>query len=298
MWAAGRGRADLVRALIEKGAQASATDSFGRSALHYVLAATPSTSGAPQAPKKKKRFGGILKSIGKAAASGAISDLSGSALKNQAQSRLAATLLNGELGQSLLGQNLASLLNGGSFDLSSRSNWAAILGSAIGGKGSDALTSVLSGDLSRMDAQGWVSLVSSAGQGNPQVLEAMSKLGPAVDAAQAKDWGRFLDMAAKGNAPGVREMIESGNIAPLLQQATRGLEQAADAIPGRDGGASIARALLAGGADASLAAALGRRLCSTRKSATRRRCRDAAVSLNSALKRPKYLHRRDHTGTP
>jgi hypothetical protein len=194
MWAAAKGRTDLVRTLIEKGAQAGATDNFGRSALHYVLAAAPSTS---EAPKKKKRLGGFLQNIGQGVASGAISDLSGDALKSQLHSRLSH-----ELGQSLLGQNLVSLLNGGSFDLSNKRAWSAILGSAIsGGKGSGALQSVLSGDLSRMDAQGWVSLLSSAGRATLKYLRPCASSALRSDAAQARDWNRLPRHGLEGQRP-------------------------------------------------------------------------------------------------
>lgn len=258
MWAAGLGRTDLVNTLLEKGADVNAQDKFGRTAMSYVLAAAPNT--AP--PKKKKKgFGGLLGKVGGAVAGNLAGDLLGGNIGNQLQSQLAGGLLNNGLGQSLLGGNLSGLLSGGSFDLGGQSGWSAILGSALMGdnaaNGAFGLQSLLSGDLTKLDAGGWTNLISATGKNNPAVLDAMSKLGPGVGAAQSKDWSQFLNLAAQGNTRGVEKLLQGGNVGSLLQQALPGLQAAANSLPGRDGGVGIAQALLAKGANPALADAQG-----------------------------------------
>ncbi len=251
MLAAGLGRTDLVQALLAKNADVNIADADGKTALHHVLAGS-----APEAPKKKRGLSGMMdkaKGIG------------GKALSLVAHAGPLAYLLPGgpllaNLAQGMMGRGglTSMLLPGASFGLGSGGGWTGVLGSALmnGGKAGaapvlGALDGVLKpGGASADVASSWGTLLKSAGSKQPDLFKAMANLGDDATDADRAAWSAFLAAAKTGDDEVMQKMVADPAFAPILGKATTGLRAAADAIPGRDGGAAITSALLAKGADA------------------------------------------------
>jgi hypothetical protein len=255
MLAASLGRTDLVQTLLEKGAQVNQIDREGRTALHYVLAGS-----SPEPQKKKGGFGGFMdkaKGIG------------GKALTMVASAGPLANFLPGgallqNLAQGMMGKGLSSLMTpGGSFGLGNQNAWSGVLGAALmnGSTGKNGAAPVLgaldglmqtNADPSAL-ASSWRTLLSSASRKQPDLLRAMSNLGDDATPAERAAWNSFLQTAQSGDTTALHALVVDPALAPVLAKATSGLRAAANQIPGRDGGEGIVQALLARGADTTLA---------------------------------------------
>ena len=227
-------QSELVDLLLQNGADVSALDKKGQSALFYALPEDPK-------PKKKKfGFGNVLK-----LASGGL----GGALGGDLRGNLGnfGSLLGGGGLESLLGGNLQSLLSGGPFNLGGKGGWSAILGSALQGDagGKLGIGQLLSGGASNLGAGGWTNLLSSVKGSNPKVLDAMSQ----INGGNSAVWGQFLNSASSGDAASVEKLMKNPELAPLLQQASAGLGAAANELPG-NASRTIIQTLLQKGATA------------------------------------------------
>ncbi|MES2460289.1 MAG: ankyrin repeat domain-containing protein [Armatimonadota bacterium] len=254
MLAASLGRTDLVQTLLEKGAPVNQIDNEGRTALHYVLAGSN-----PEPQKKKSGFGGFMdkaKGIG------------GKALSVVASAGPLANFLPGgallqNLAQGMMGQGLSSLMTpGASFGLGNANAWSGVLGSALmNGANKNGAAPVLgavdgllqNGANSAAMASSWGTLLSSAGSRQPDLIKAMSNLGDDATPGERAAWSTFLATAQSGDTVALEAMVTDPALAPVLARATDGLRAAAMQIPGRDGGEGIVQALLAKGADTTIA---------------------------------------------
>jgi ankyrin repeat protein len=250
MLAAGLGRTDLVQLLLDNKADVNARDAEGRTALHQILAAA--NNAAP--PKKKRGFSlGNLGSVaGALGGGGGLGDLAGNLAKGSLLQGLAAK----GLGKSLLSMgNLQTLLApGATFDLGSKNNWTTVLGAALSG-GDNNLASDIA-NLNTKDAAVWTRLLQNANKNQPGLLSALSNVSTAQSTGK-EQWAAFVQSAVKGDTRGVQRLMGDGSLAGLLGDAGTGLSAALNALPGKDGGAGIARLLLDRGANATLADAKG-----------------------------------------
>ncbi|HEX8463629.1 MAG TPA: ankyrin repeat domain-containing protein [Abditibacterium sp.] len=241
MLAAQTGKTELVQALLDMGANPNAANKRGQTALHLAT-----TLGAPK-PKKRGlgALGGMLgKAVGGNLLGGGLGDLgSGGAW--------ASSLLGGGSLDGLLGSNLQGLLNGGAFNLSGKSGWSAIIGTALQGdlksQGAYGLQKLLNGN-SKLDAQGWIGLMSAVKGSNAQVLSAMSNIG----GAQGAKWSQFIQAAASGDASSVTALLGDAKLKPVLDQALQGFNAASGALPA-NAAQNIVRSLLEKGASAATA---------------------------------------------
>lgn len=262
MLAASIGRTDLVQTLLDKGADVNRLDKDGKTALHYVLAG--GASSAAEAPKKKR--GGFGNFLNKA------KDLGGKALKLASHAGPLLQFLPGgplvqNLAQGLMMTQGGNLLGpGASFALGSGTAWSGVLGSALmnasGRNNSGALLASVDGLLGSgsggtLDpsalASGWKTLLGSAGEKQPELFKAMGNLGPDSTPVERAAWAGFLQLAQSGNEAEMQALIADPSFAPILAKATGGLRTAVDQLPGRDGGVGIVKALLARGANPTIA---------------------------------------------
>jgi hypothetical protein len=90
----------------------------------------------------------------------------------------ASHLLGGGNIDSLLGGNLQGLLSGNAFNLTGKSGWSAIIGTALQGdiksNGAFGLQNLLGSG--KLDAGGWTNLIGAVKGSNGQVFSAMSNL--------------------------------------------------------------------------------------------------------------------------
>jgi hypothetical protein len=254
MIAASLGRTDLVQTLLDKGAQVNQTDSDGRTALHYVLAGN-----TPEPAKKKRGFGGFMdkaKGIG------------GKALSMVASAGPLANFLPGgallqNLAQGMMGRGLPGLMTpGAAFGLGNSGAWSGVLGSALmhgaSKNGASPVLGALDGLLQTnatpdVMAASWGTLLSSAGSKEPDILKAMSNLGDDATPAERAAWSAFLETVKSGDEDALQAMVADPALVPVLAKATTGLRAAANQLPGRDGGEGIVQALIARGADTTIA---------------------------------------------
>jgi ankyrin repeat protein len=239
MLASQNGKTEMVQALLDMGANANAVNKKGQTALHLAT-----MIGAPQ-PKKKK-FGGLGGLLGGAVAGdilgGGMGDLGGAG-------SWASSLLGSGGIDNLLGNNLSGLLNGGAFNLSGKSGWMAIIGTALQGdlksNGAYGLQNLLSGG-GKLDAQGWIGLVGAVKGSNANVLNAMSNIG----GAQNGQWSQFVNAAASGDAKSVTSLMGDSKMKPLLDQALQGFSAASGELPA-NAAKNIVQSLVQKGANAA-----------------------------------------------
>lgn len=251
MLATREGKTDMVNFLLENNADANLQDKVGSTALHHAT-----QIGIPK--PKKSGFGGFGKMLGGMAGNLVGGGLGGGLLDGKLgglSGPVAQQLLGSMPLDSMLGQNLNGLLSGGSFNLSGKSAWSAILGTALQGDsklgGSLGLTSLLSGDLKNMGASDWTSLLSGVQGSNPAVLSAMANLGEGGN-GKSELWNQFLSKAASGDQKGVTELMSNPELIPLLEQAAGGLAAASGDLPG-NASKTIVNSLLSKGAKVGVA---------------------------------------------
>jgi ankyrin repeat protein len=241
MLAAQSGKTDLVQKLLDMGADPNATNKAGQTALHLAT-----TIGSPQ--KKKSKFGGFAKVIGGAALGGGLDALSD-------KGGFASQLLGGGNIDSLLGGNLQGLLSGNAFNLTGKSGWNAIIGTALQGdiksNGAFGLQNLLGGG--KLDAGGWTNLIGAVKSSNSDVLGAMSQLA----GGQNAQWTQFLNAAASGDKASVESLMGDPSLQPLLAQATQGFSSAVGDLP-MNSAKSIVQSLVEKGANAGLADGSGK----------------------------------------
>jgi len=166
----------------------------------------------------------------------------------------------------------ALLQPGGAFRVGDSGAWSGVLGAALtggkdggkiggaldllvgGGSLAGAAANLAGGDMASK-AGAWTSLFSSAGKGNGELLKAVGNVAeiPGVTDSQKLAWTGFVSAASSGDAGKVEELLANPELKPLLDQATGGLRGAANHLPGFDGGAAIAKALISRGADVNVA---------------------------------------------
>ncbi|HEX8237657.1 MAG TPA: ankyrin repeat domain-containing protein [Abditibacteriaceae bacterium] len=250
MLASQGGKTDLVQKLLDLGADPNATNKAGQTALHLATTIGATTNGAPKA--KKSRFGGFSKMIGGLAA-GAVTSGGMGALGHKAG--FANQLLGGGSIDGLLGNNLKGLLHGGAFNLSGKSGWNAIIGTALQGdikaNGTFGLQNLLGSG--QLDASGWTNLIGAVKGSNEQVFSAMSQLA----GGQNAQWTQFLNAAASGDVNAVSSLMGDSRLQPLLAQATQGFSAAAGDLP-MNSAKSIVQSLIDKGANAGLADSSGK----------------------------------------
>ena len=245
MIAAGMGRADIVEALLQAGADVNRRDQAGRTALHLILA------DLEPKPEKKKRGGFGLGSLGNLGKSLGVDRVAGQA-DGLLRGALGSGVLSRGVGRSLLSSgDLSTLLSGGPgaiFQMADPRHWNAVVGAALLGDEKVALEGLTAGfDAANPDS--WVRVLRPAAKGQPRLLRAMENVAEASDPATKQQWEGFLKAAGRGDANAVRQFLNDPRLAPLLGAAGDGIRTAADALPGRDGGVSVANFLLAGGAN-------------------------------------------------
>jgi ankyrin repeat protein len=252
LFAAAAGRQDIVNLLLEKGADPNIADNAGRTALHLVLAGE-AVEKLPEAPKKKRGLFGKLESGAKGivktverTATGALNMVgAGGLLKNG----MAKTF-----GRSLLMNALPFMSVAGAFGQGGQ-GWSALLGASLsGGANPTTLAGLIPGasganaGAGMLNASGWTSLISSAKQGKADVVNALRNA-PGIGEADRAVWSQFVDAAEKGDTETVQRLMADPRVAGIVAQAQSGLANAAKNLPGADGGAAIARALIEKGAD-------------------------------------------------
>ena len=243
MFAAQNGKPELVRALLDMGADSKAVNKKGQSALHFAT-----MIGQPK--PKKRGFGGLGKMLGGAVLGNAVNGSLGSV------GNFGSLLGSGGI-DSLLGNNLTGLLNGGAFNLGGKSGWTAIIGTALQGdlksNGAFGLQNMLNSQVNKMGANQWINLVGAVKSSNPQVLAAMSNIGGAGNA----QWSQFMQMAASGDVKNVTNLMGDTKMKLLLVQATQGFASASGELPA-NAAKTIVSSLLQKGANANALDEIGR----------------------------------------
>jgi hypothetical protein len=231
---------DVVKLLLDMGANPNALDKKGRNALHYAI-----PEGEAK-PKKKRGFGGMLGGLAKGALGGAIGgklgDIAGGSL---ASSLLGSTSLDGLLAATckvcwgdLVRPGRQRRLDGDCRSRAARRRGRQIQYRLASGRRS-----------SNLDAGKWTSLLSSVKGGKPEILQAMTRLGNGAAPETVANWTQFLTSASSGDVTGAAALMNKPELAGLLQQATNGLKAGAGELPG-NASRSIISALIERGAKA------------------------------------------------
>jgi ankyrin repeat protein len=260
LFAAAAGRQDIVNLLLEKGADPNIADNAGRTALHLVLAGE-AVEKMPGGKRNRGLFGkleggakGIVKTVERTA-TGALNMVGvGGLLKNG---------IAKSFGRTLLMNALPFVGVAGAFGQTGQ-GWSALLGASLSGGANPATLASLVpgasganvGDMA-LNASGWTNLVSSAKQGQADVVNALRNT-PGIGDGDRAMWGQFIDAAAKRDTETVQRLMNDPRVAPLVAQAQAGLANAAKTLPGADGGSAIARALIEKGADRNIKDKAGR----------------------------------------